>query len=505
MKKKTAKIWGGVFLAAVFIIVVLILVFQPYLTKDSEEETIKEAVSVKPSKQVYEIGEDMEIEGIVLNVSETELIEDYDKIDAFYKERGFLINKEEYVRAYIEEYADKDLFSGDIRYFRIKCSVANDTENPVNFSPDSLYPVSMADNHMVSWEFDNYDVKVLSNSNSKTTPVFEGKRRSLTAMPELSQVQPYTLAPKEYIELEVVGQICLYDRYQIHPEYTDSQECTYDLYVMGSNSTKRIHLNLKGSFDDQKSIYIKSRDIPKMKSESWTNLQQKIWRDEFRKMCKEHNIGYSAEGYPSNKDEMPIIETEEPGQQFLELMNKDWTETGEIEVSSAFSLKTTLTGFEVLEWKDLPLEFAGQGNLQRMAKRYHDIHNCQEEELKVLLLDLDYTSSQIGELEKDEKRAINYFYERSKLYIKVMRDDKEALQLFGTADDWIVTENSAHPENIGPTVLDYMELDAKISIRMAYILPPQIYKEYSALYFTGGKYEVGFDTKDRPITKIVLS
>lgn len=85
-----------------------------------------------------------------------------------------------------------------------------------------------------------------------------------------------------------------------------------------------------------------------------------------------------------------------------------------------------------------------------------------------------------------------------------MKDEKNELWLFGGADSWIVTENSAHPENIGSVNLDIMELDASISVQMAYILPPQLYEEYSALYFTGGESELTYDEDQIPITKIRL-
>ena len=145
-------------------------------------------------------------------------------------------------------------------------------------------------------------------------------------------------------------------------------------------------------------------------------------------------------GYRLDEESRPIIETEEPGQEFLELLNAGVSNE---EVHSAFSLVTTLNDFKITEWKDMPSDFAEQGTLKKMAElsmfyfiffspfsvpchllqicpalsfhflniscfliyfilkmaeRYEDIYNCHEEELKVLVLDLSYTSSELGQI-----------------------------------------------------------------------------------------------------------
>lgn len=504
--KKSTKVFTGIFIAVVCI-VVLSVVVRPYFTGSREEETTKKQTIVKAPKQVYEIGEDMEADGLIFNVSEAELFSDYEKIDFFYKERNFLQSQKEYVKAYIERYTDKDFFAGDIRFFRIKCLVTNTTNKEVDFYTNSMYPTSIVGGSVVSWDFMCYDGKGVSvNAKEKEVNLEGGRKPLYMGFPD--ETEPYAISPEESIEIEVVGEFCLLD---IYPDYlepkSDGQNSSYDLYLIRDNSTKRIHLNISGSFDNKNSTYFEARNILEMKSESWTNLEQKTWRDEFKEMSKKYNYSFSADGYPSDIEKRQLTEMEEPGQKFLELLNKRWT-NGEIE--AAFSLETVLTNYEIVDWKNLPSDFAGQGNLQKMMQRYHDIHNCQEEDLKVLILDLNYTSGEMGVLLSEEKEIVNYFYERSKIYVRNEDENQEetshweTLQLFGTADDWIVTENSAHPENIGCVSMDNMELNANISIRMAYILPPQLYEEYSALYFTGGKYEVNFDAEDIPRTKIVL-
>ena len=485
--KKRQRIFGGILLAVLFI-TTIVLFFRPYLIKDKEQET-KQQLSVKTPKQLYELGEDMNIEGLLWNVSEAELIEDYEKIDSYYKKRGFLQSQEEYVKEYIEEFVDRDLFVGDIRYFRIKCFVTNTSDKSCGFSPYSLAPTSIVGNDMVEWYFNNYDVKVISGGNGNETLKIEGYKKKIG---ENIAVKSYDIQPKESIEFELIGELCLHDIYSTYDLQYSNSRSNYELYLMVENSTKRINLNISGEFGENK-VYQEARNIQEMKSQSWTNLEQMAWDKEWREKNKiEH-------GYRLNEESRPIIETEEPGQEFLKLLNAGISDG---KVQEAFSLVTTLNDFKITEWKDMPSDFAEQGSLQKMAKRYSDIYNCQEEELKVLVLDLSYTSSELGQIVIDVyKRAVNYFYGRSKLYVK---DEKNELWLFGGADSWIVTENSAHPENIGSVNLDIMELDASISVQMAYILPPQLYEEYSALYFTGGESELTYDEDQIPITKIRL-
>ena len=485
--KKGKRIFGGILLAVVFIIMI-VLFLRPYLTKDKEPES-KEQLSIKPPKQLYELSEDMNIEGLLWNVSEAELTEDYEKIDSYYKKRGFLQSREEYVKEYIEQFADRDLFVGDIRYFRVKCLVTNTSDTPYKFSPSSLAPTSIIGNDMVGWYFNNYDVRMISGGNDSFK--IEGYKQKIG---EPIVTKYYDILPKESIELELVGELCLNDIYSTYGlQFSNSKNSKYELYLVGENSTKKIHLNISGEFGENK-IYQEARNIQEMKAQSWTNLEQMAWHREWREKNKiEH-------GYRLDEESRPIIETEEPGQEFLELLNAGVSNE---EVHSAFSLVTTLNDFKITEWKDMPSDFAEQGTLKKMAERYEDIYNCHEEELKVLVLDLSYTSSELGQIVMDVyRRAINYFYGRSKLYVK---DEKNELWLFGGADSWIVTENSAHPENVGSVNLDIMELDAGISVRMAYILPPQLYEEYSALYFTGGRYELTYDEEQVPMTKIELN
>jgi len=277
--KKGKRIFGGILLAVVFIIMI-VLFLRPYLTKDKEPES-KEQLSVKPPKQLYELSEDMNIEGLLWNVSEAELTEDYEKIDSYYKKRGFLQSREEYVKEYIEQFADRDLFVGDIRYFRIKCLVTNTSDTPYKFSPSSLAPTSIIGNDMVGWYFNNYDVRMVSGGNDSFK--IEGYKQKIG---EPIVTKYYDILPKESIELELVGELCLHDIYSTYGlQFSNSKNSKYELYLVGENSTKKIHLNISGEFGENK-IYQEARNIQEMKAQSWTNLEQMAWHREWREKNK---------------------------------------------------------------------------------------------------------------------------------------------------------------------------------------------------------------------------
>lgn len=484
--KKKERIFGGILLAV--FIVALALFFRLYLTENREyEEETEDELFIKTPKQFYEFGENMEVQGLIINVSEAELTEDYEKINSFYKERGFIQSPEEYVKTYIEAKGNSnDLMPGDVRFFRIKCSVRNIADKKSDFYPDSLYPTSIIGSAMYSWNFQAYDISGISESDGKRSLDLEGKKPE--KYEKNSQKRVYTMQPGEVIEIEVVGEFQLCDIYTAYSaEDLDGTDNSYNLFLMMRGSTKRVCLNISGSFDDKGRTYPKARNIQKMKCEAWTNLEWTQWQK---------NRGVAGR-YRLEETAKQVIEKEDAGQEFVELLSESMLSN---EIVYTFSLVTTLTNFEIMEWKDLPSDFSEQENLQKMAQRYHSVYNCKEENLKVLILDLNYTTRETGE-NYYNSRKVNNFYQRSRLYVK---DEKGDLCLFGTADDWIVTENNVHPENIGSVNMESMGADDTISVRMAYILPPQLYQEYSALYFTGGNCDIIFNMKEISITKIKI-
>lgn len=370
--KKTEKILGGLLLVLLFCGAVLF--FNTYQPKEEEEETQKKEFSIKTPKQIFELGEDAEIGDMVYNVSEAELIEDYEKIDDYYKERKYVLSPYEYIKTvgwYSEHYYD--IFPGDVRFLRMKYSVTNNSDAKSEFSPDSLYVTSIIGGEMTEWKFETYDVRGTSKGGKKEIKL-EGKNKR----EDKNANQVYTLSPAETMEIEVVGEfyISMYSSVG-----WDSESDNYNLYLMKNSSTQRIHLNIAGSFGNETDSYAQIREIQKMKYESWTNLERSKWRRSGSKLG----------------DIEEIIESSEPGQQFVDIYEEKLGLEGEL--VSGFCLETILENFQIVEWKDMPDVFTEQGNLQGMAERYQNIYGCAEEELKILLLDLTYISSEIGELE----------------------------------------------------------------------------------------------------------
>lgn len=476
--KKAVKVFGGLLLLLLFCGSVMIY-FNTYQKKQGDKEEEKKEVSVKVSQQIFELGEDAKIGDIVFNVAEAELIEDYEKIDDYYKKRKHVLSPKEYINTYIKTSRDllnySDIFPDDVRFFRIQCSVTNCGMTEFDFEPQSLSPVSVMNGEMISWNFMAFDARGTTENGEKEIQ-FTGKGIS-----DSGEVigQIYTLLPEEKINVEVVGEFHIYDYFRDVNTSIDDTVDSYDLYLMRNFSTKRVHLNIEGCFGNGEDAYAKVRNIQKMKSESWTNLERKEWVESWNKWG----------GYKFESDTKEIVETKEPGQHFIEYLSSD------------FSLETILENFRIEEWKNLPDVYNERGNLKQMAQRYQEVYGCKEEELKVLLLDLVYVSSEIKRPQSYFDRVVNYFYGRSKLYTK---NEKEELWLFGEADDWIVVSNSKNPEKIGSVNIITMGPKETITVQMAYILPPQFYEKCDALYFTGGRYELLYAGENVPVTKIVL-
>lgn len=479
--KVKKRILGGI-LFVVFIGAVMWF-FKPYLTENRKEEETKPVEKIP--KQFYELREPMDIQGMIINVSEAELIEDYDKINSFYTENGILPSPEDYVKAYIKQGYGYDFFPDDIKFLRIKYSVRNNTGEELTFNPENLYLHSIVGGDLQNWFFEAYDIRgILKDSRNQVLDLKGRKARQVDIYDRRSEEKTYAMQPGEVIEVEAVGLVNLYDIYGTEFYNTIN---SYHLFLMGLGSTKRVNLNIEGSFDDKGSTYLNARNIPKMKCEAWTNLEWNMWQNE--RMVGEYLLEQTLK---------PITEIEDVGQQFKEVHGISKGKNGVVE--SEFSVVTTLENFSIVEWKDLPLEFAERENLQKMAQRYCSLYNCKEEELKAAVLDLHYTARDTGNGFSGHHCLID-FYRRSRLYKK---NEEGMFTLFGTADDWIVTENSVHPENIGSVNFENIKTDDNLSVRMAYILPPKFYQEYSELYFMGGDYDAISKMEEITIVKIKI-
>ena len=91
------------------------------------------------------------------------------------------------------------------------------------------------------------------------------------------------------------------------------------------------------------------------------------------------------------------------------------------------------------------------------------------------------------------------FYPWTYLYT---RDKNEKRWVFGTADDWIVTENRTESGRTGHINAEHIAEGQSVTLQAAYLLPPEIYNE-GALYFNGGEY-IDIDYSEQPIQKIEL-
>lgn len=487
--KKTKKIAGGALLGGLFIAAVLFCV-KSYLPKEEEKDTTKNTEAEKESgEQVYNLGEDIEMGNIVWNVKEAELITDYEKIDSYYKSRGYLMSPEEYLSM---TGTGETGFPEEVQFLRLSFSVTNNGSAQKNFTPENLRLYSITDNGFSTWYFYTYDGRYILDGEKQEEIYIDG-----SGFTKASVNKNYFIQPGETILVDYIGEFYLDAKSEMYSYDIDSiVGNSYDLYFMvysvgteiipgsGTEAGKRIRLNIEGSFADKAGAYAKVRDIQGMKCRSWTNLE----------LAQKEQRGYSLE-----ETQKEIVETEEAGQQFTDFVHAHMVTPPE--VSSALRFNTLLSGIQIVEWKDMPAVYNEQGNLKQMAQRYQNIHGCKEEDLKILLLDVTYSVDEFGQLlYEEDKSIVSDFYGRSELYVK---NDANELWLFGLADDWTVLSNSRNPNNIGVINMEVMTIGDTITAQIAYILSPEMYEKYDALYFTGGNGWTS-DLDQQLMTKIAL-
>jgi len=115
----------------------------------------------------------------------------------------------------------------------------------------------------------------------------------------------------------------------------------------------------------------------------------------------------------------------------------------------------------------------------------------------VLFSDIACSADGVGK--KYENGVLFDFYENSNLFTL---DSDGKWRIFGTADDWTVLSNSENPQNVGKVNMERIAVGNMITVRMAYILPPDFYQEKNVLYYGGG--EASPTSGDRVWTKIEL-
>lgn len=469
MKKKTFNIFMGVILGAAFLGAVMFSVRQ-YHTGE-EEETKKELkIKVPEALTPYQIGDEVQVGDFLWQVSEAELIDDYESLDEYYKLRGYLKAPEP---------NQQNPFAEEQRFLRVKFSVQNTNEKKENeFAfPKLEYANYRGEGIFEKWELyatpwynvwsysefsddiyygfgykDRYfDGRCEVKNSSKTGDYFQDKSNII-------------LEPGEVMDAECIIQFYEYgniSEFGMSSGYEDldTKLYLYDLCIsiFGPNANRNQyvslniapkHLNITRTDIDH--TYEEQRDIPGMKAGQMTNLDMKQYQD------KGYPIPYEYEE-PEDMIEEEIVE--------------------ENYLQENYQLSTQIQKSEIVEWKDLPEAFRSQGSLQKMAERYKNEYRYSEEELKVLLMDISY----IGQGEKGSFYFSIYDY----TWIFTRSSDKKRW-VFGTADDWTVLSNDVHPERTGHINTEWIGGEQTVTVQVAYILPPDIWEKEDALYFCAG-------------------
>lgn len=505
-KAKAKKILEGIFLGGGLFIGAVALFSTFYTKKEKEEnqETTKKYIAVKPIAESSEIGDDVEADDCVYNVKTAELIEDYNQLDACYQNREYLSAPIEFLEC-LESMQDTSknydfgtTFPEEVKFLHLEFSVTNTGSTERNFFPYQVR-IESENRHIIGdfnsrWEFlffMAYDGQYTIMGGSDKKIELAGKKAGNSGDDWLEE--KISLKPGETLKIDFVGEFLEY----VWNPVSKKDKYNYDLYFSAhsigiedlDSRGERVRLNLVRSYEEEgiekEAIYEEVKNIQNMKCRSWTNLEL---ADRQKTACT------------YTEQEKAHEETVEAGQEYPLLLFVTKGLGGVVE--KAYKHTSRLESFQIIEWKELPEEYKAQGNLQQMAQRYQSVYGCTEEELKVLLLDVVYSAEAVGDLYENGKTEILSFYENSYLYTK---ESEKEWKVFGMADDWRVTGNSAEPEKVGWMNMESLTVGESISVQMAYLLPPELYQKYDALYYAGGWWwdNSTYDTAV-PVTKIAL-
>ena len=471
--KKIGKILTGAVFGTAFMAAVGVYCWQYNIggmknifTEEEESETIKQPKPVIPQEKVYELGESITCEGLTWNFTEAELTEDYDSLDSYYKTRGRIKSPLEYVVPDMN-----NVFAEETQFLILKGTVANTSKYSRTYS---FYNMSFCN----GYEDGSY-------SSAGNAGIIDGRcitedGRDLLAVSEMAE---FTLEAGETAEFEYIEEFLEYIG-------LSNSDYIYDLYVSGKSllpaeysnaltADDKVHLNIAPHHlsiqrTEPENTYDEQRDILEMKCRQWTNLDMKQ---------------YQKEGYPKLYDKDGVkIDTEDV---LSEEEQKDY------QFELHWGMNVMLTGSQVLEWEELPQEFSDRTALQKTAERYKETYGYDQSQMKILLLDLNINRQDRGEA-GEEKQKFNFF-EYSYLFT---RDENEKRWVFGTADDWMVTENSAEGGRTGHINAEWFVFNQTVSLRAAYVLPPEIYDK-GELYFCGGEQKED-NYRQTPIQRIAL-
>lgn len=463
--KKAGKILAGTLLGAAFVTAVGFGIDQYYeeLKNDSEKEseTILQPELKVPEKRTYELGEEVECEGLTWKITNAEVM-NYEDLDDYYKTRGNLWQPSEDAVRY-----GGGMFAEEVQFLVLKGIVKNMSENI-----DKTYHLSKIE----IWNF--YENGISSPVSSSYIPVeFEqcialppqpnnmgkdGRCISETKGERLiaSADDVFIMKPQETLEVEYITAFSEYfgDDFVNYDLYLSTDSLIPDSIYNYSGIKNKIRLDIAPKHlsivnTDAANCYEEQRDIPKMKCRQWTNSEMKQYQD----------MGYPVL-YEYNNGEIQIADGGEE-----EVADEEY------QFDNQRGMIARITGVKAADWEELPEEFVERGALWDMAECYEQKFGYRREELKILLLDIHI--SNVGQ------NMTRYdFYENTYLFT---RDENGKRWIFGTADDWLITENSEKNGRVGHMNTELLRQNQVVTCQAAYLLPPEIYNE-GELYFCGG-------------------
>lgn len=466
----------GVIVLGVLVFIAALIYGRNRLAEREKEETEDE--SHFPFERIYATGEQVLSVNVVCQVNHAEIFTDYEELESFYKKRRYLAEP----RKYLMQNCDLEgVFPEEIRFIHLNFSLTNHSKMKKIFVPDNLELTSISDNYKsVNWgDFFAYDGQYqIEKENGETQKLYLAGRK-----PNDSVLEYISILPEETAIIDFVGEFLVSPKEEKEEyffglsakDFFEQGELYLSISGLGTEistghglSGEKIRLNVSCPMPSEK------RMIQEIKGENWTNLER----------SQEQKNSYSFASVQ-----------EDAGYPYIEIMDADFQNGKMIH---CYKKTTRLLGWRLIDWADLPNEYVKRGNLQQMAKRYKEVYGYETEELKVLFLDMEYSAEVIG---NGCSSQIHNFYINSILYLK--KNEKE-WSLFGTADEWKITENSLIPQNIGFLDSETLGGGGRLRAELIYILPPDIYRQQKELYFFGSLNNSQNPPEEIPITKISL-
>lgn len=477
---KLGKNLGVLVLGVLFFIAALIY-GRNRLTDSNEENKDKENGTSFPFEKIYMAGEEVTSINVVCQLNRAEFLKSYAELDSFYQKRHYLVKPEEYL---MRKFDFEGIFPEDVRFIHLNFSLTNHSEMKKIFVPDKLKLTSISSNYeSLSWgEFFASDGKYQIEKKNGTIKKVDisGKKPDCEESLEI-----LSILPEETVVIDFVGEFLLCGREDGKDDFNSSSAAFIadffergDLYLSISGLGTEISTgqNLRGEKIrlDINCEPPRTDAIQTAKSRSWTNLER-----------SENQIQSCS--FDSVQEEMTYP--------YVKLFHTYFQNENMVE---GYKEVGKLLNYQFLEWKNLPKEYVQRGNLQQMAERYKDIYGYETEELKVLFLNVEYSAEVIGNTDL-QKHA---FYENSVIYL---RKNETEWYLFGTADEWKVTENSAFPEKTGFLNSEWLADGERLRVELIYLLPPDVYRQQKEIYFFGGyPLDIWNIPKNTPVTKISL-